>query len=581
LSCSYSEESKLTGSPTLCKPVSWRGPRLPAFPWHIAGAYCLFIIVAAVSCWSGVGFRTEFTGYPDEPAHYVTGLMLRDYIAQGFPAAPMRFAENYYIHYPKVAFGHWPPAFYFLEAGWMLLFGASQYSMLMLITLLMAEIAFVLYRIVAGLAGPGYGLWVGDLWLLLPAVMAQTTMLMTEPLVTLTGLLALRNLANYLESKKNSNAIWFGIWASACMLTKGDGFAFMFVVPLACMLAGETKRLFSRPLWYAAAIVAVLCCPFFLITLKMARQGWIGVFGPAYTLQAASMASIILLSNFGAVLLAVAIYGIVLSFRQQRRSMRVVSACMAAYIVGILTFQTILPAGVEPRKLIMAFPAVLFFAAIGTKQISELLTRSMRPALAVSLVLSLTTACWAYSSFKRYSRPEHGYEAMATRIVSDPALKNAVLMICGNEEGSLIAEVASRDVRPSHFVLRGSKVLGHTDWTGLRNQQLFWHDAKHVDAALDSIPVNAVIVSSPPPADAPPQQLLMLKIVADDHERWKLIYSANDPSSLREGRQLRLYLNQRAPLKRVPILQLDLNETLGRTIRSDVSAVFEVSAENN
>lgn len=31
--------------------------------------------------------------------------MIRDYIANGFPASPMKFAEEYYVHYPKVAFG--------------------------------------------------------------------------------------------------------------------------------------------------------------------------------------------------------------------------------------------------------------------------------------------------------------------------------------------------------------------------------------------------------------------------------------------------------------------------------------------
>jgi hypothetical protein len=190
-------------------------------------------------------------------------------------------------------------------------------------------------------------------------------------------------------------------------------------------------------------------------------------------------------------------------------------------------------------------------------------------------VLCLVTASWAYSSFKPYSRPEHGYGALAERIISDPALKDAVLMICGNpfEEGILIAEVASREVRPAHFVLRGSKVLAHTDWTGLRNQQLFYHDSKEVGATLDAIPVNAVVVSSPPAADAPAQQLLMLKAIAEDHERWNLIYSANDPSSLHQTRQLRLYQNKGAPLNRVPKLQLNLNETLGRTVRSDGSPV--------
>ena len=79
--------------------------------------------LAALLSWFAGAFQAEFGGYPDEPAHYVTGLMIHDYIAGWFPATPLRFAENYYLHYPKVAFGHWPPVFHFLQAIWMLLFG--------------------------------------------------------------------------------------------------------------------------------------------------------------------------------------------------------------------------------------------------------------------------------------------------------------------------------------------------------------------------------------------------------------------------------------------------------------------------
>src|SRR5947209_3781016 len=57
----------------------------------------------------GGAWKAEFSGYPDEPAHFVTGLMIRDYIASGFPGSPVKFAENYYLHYPKVAFGMWGP----------------------------------------------------------------------------------------------------------------------------------------------------------------------------------------------------------------------------------------------------------------------------------------------------------------------------------------------------------------------------------------------------------------------------------------------------------------------------------------
>jgi hypothetical protein len=52
-----------------------------------------------------------FGGYPDEPAHLVTSLMVRDFIAGLDFRYPWQFAQQYYLHYPEVAIGVWPPGF--------------------------------------------------------------------------------------------------------------------------------------------------------------------------------------------------------------------------------------------------------------------------------------------------------------------------------------------------------------------------------------------------------------------------------------------------------------------------------------
>src|SRR4051794_28093637 len=76
----------------------------------------LFLAVTVLLQWLSGTYQSDFGGYADEPAHYVTGLMVHDYIATGFPGRPQQYAENYYLHYPKVALGHWPPVFYLMQA---------------------------------------------------------------------------------------------------------------------------------------------------------------------------------------------------------------------------------------------------------------------------------------------------------------------------------------------------------------------------------------------------------------------------------------------------------------------------------
>src|SRR5712691_10983090 len=118
-------------------------------------------------------FKTGFDHHPDEPAHFVTGLMLRDYIVEGFPSAPMTFATDFYLHYPEVAFGHWPPVFYVLQAAWMLVFGVSRTSVLCMMLATTAVLGATLYAVVSRALGT---------WL---AGLAAAVLLVCVPLVRL------------------------------------------------------------------------------------------------------------------------------------------------------------------------------------------------------------------------------------------------------------------------------------------------------------------------------------------------------------------------------------------------------------
>src|SRR5690348_8124622 len=76
----------------------------------------LFWVLAAALQWRAGAFAVEFGGHPDEAAHYVTGVMLRDYAAGGHLASPRGFVEQYYAHYPKLGLFMWPPLFHGTEA---------------------------------------------------------------------------------------------------------------------------------------------------------------------------------------------------------------------------------------------------------------------------------------------------------------------------------------------------------------------------------------------------------------------------------------------------------------------------------
>jgi hypothetical protein len=84
-----------------------------ALAWRRDGLLIgVFLAVAVAFQWLGGVYQSEFGGHPDEPAHYVTGLFVRDAIAtvaaciKERSARPLaRFASkdapgSFYDHYP-------------------------------------------------------------------------------------------------------------------------------------------------------------------------------------------------------------------------------------------------------------------------------------------------------------------------------------------------------------------------------------------------------------------------------------------------------------------------------------------------
>jgi Dolichyl-phosphate-mannose-protein mannosyltransferase len=535
-----------------------------------AGVFALCFALAALLSWSAGGFRAEYGGFPDEAAHYVTSLMIRDYIAGWFPGAPMRFAENYYFHYPKVAIGHWPPVFHSIQATWMLLFGVSRESVLVLISLLEAAVAFVIYKLVRRYFGTGYGLWAALLYLLLAPVQFETTADMTEPALSLFGLLAITSFARFLENESWSAAIGFAWWTSVALLTKGDGLSFALVAPLALVFARRLPCLASPRLWVAAVIVAAFCGPYTLLTHKMVQQGWAGNFGWAYSSMAAPAVAKLIVSTFGAVLVSLALLGAVAAVR--RRALAPIFPCMAAYGIGILVFQIFVPTGVEVRKLIMAFPAVLFLAAAGAAYVAELLKGRVQPAWTAAALVVLGTAAWSVGGFSVVKREQRGYKPVAQYILSNPALQDAVILVSGCEpsisEGILIAEIASREHRPGHFVLRAGKVIAHTDWSGAQDYQLLFHNATELLQGLDAIPVDVVVADFPPTLESPPHHALLVETMQRHPDRWKLLYTAVDPAAPGGVRQIGVFQTTKPATRRDLKLKLDMSKTLGRTLQS-------------
>ncbi|MGP8248124.1 MAG: hypothetical protein ACLQVN_26875, partial [Bryobacteraceae bacterium] len=79
------------------EPFGWKRPWADAAAGLIYLAFCL-LLDTSTGAW-----HTPFVAYPDEPAHFVGSVMVRDWLLSGRLLQPMAFARQYYGHYPYFA----------------------------------------------------------------------------------------------------------------------------------------------------------------------------------------------------------------------------------------------------------------------------------------------------------------------------------------------------------------------------------------------------------------------------------------------------------------------------------------------
>ena len=256
-----------------------------------ARATCVVALLAACALalfwqWEFGAYRSEFGGHPDEAAHVVTGLFVRDalvegwkYAAGGFHGSPVRlgreFADRYYTHYPKIGLGVWPPFFYLVRASWTLPFGASRISLLLLLGVLAAILGGMVFRVLRDEFGASLAGVAAAVLLSLPLVRTYYGMVMAETLSAVLMLGAMLAFGAFLDREKRRDAIWFGVLAALAILTKGTGLALGLAAPLALLMTRRFHLLARPALWLSVAIVVVVAGPWTWATRNLGKGGWL------------------------------------------------------------------------------------------------------------------------------------------------------------------------------------------------------------------------------------------------------------------------------------------------------------------
>jgi hypothetical protein len=503
----------------------------------------------------GRAYSSEFGGHPDEAAHYLNGLLVHDYAVRGFGTAPAKFAETFRRSYPSSGPGLWPPLFPLVQAAWTLPFGTSRTSVLLLMCVLTAIVAFQLFRALRDEFGTGAAAIAAALFLSLSFVREYSAMIMPEMLCAVLMFGAALALGRYLDSEKPAAALCFGLLAALAILTKTSGLALLLMVPLPLLLTGKWFLLARPALWAGIALPALIAGPW---VWRFRKQGgflgdWIQ---PAPSLDFAREALPFYVVKFSAgvgIVVAVLMF-IGLAVKLLRPSERTGRwAAAAALIASVILFQAILPVSLEPRHVIPAIPAAMMFAVAGWSAVasrfrrgdsvgtpvSAAVTELILPLLLIVMWLS-SVAIGALTHRKGWT----GFRPLAEIVLADTSGSKGSVLVASDRtgEGMFVSEIAMAEKRPGRTIELASRVLVDSAAGNRRPRGKFTDDEDLAEFLKTGEFQYIVFDDSLTDEEPRPYQDMLKRVLRDDTEHfWEVAASPLLRAGISQDTPVRIY----------------------------------------
>jgi hypothetical protein len=537
---------------------------------HVFRTTGLFLLAVAISLLLSIflqartgSHEAELSGYPDEPSHYITGLMFRSYLHEGHFESPIRFTQNYYLHYPKVAIGHWPPVYYLVQCLWTFVFPATISSVLYLQAVLLGVTSAILFVI----ARTRFGIWSAIVlcvvFLILGPSQELGSEIMSEPLLALSTLAATWCIARYFESLRFGLLVGFVLLVEFAAHIKGSGIA---LTGLPVLVAACLRRwsIFRKPnFWLAQLGMILILVPWQVFTANMVRNGMSGPVTLSLICMQARDFGPITGKMFGWPLLILIIYGGCLAIASPKfRDPLLVSS--AATLALTFAFHCVSPNGAEDRRLFMAVPGCLLLAPLPF--LDWLHTR--RSQLLTALFLLLIAAISLVSSMKPFHKTAVGYRPIADWLLSNDDDGEMAVFVASDidGEGMLISEVAQHQPTPTLYIVRSSKLFEDCDWERQDCHPTIT-DPSQAEKALDSIPIRYAVIDRFSGIEPSTRTELLRHMIAMHSNLWVLrdTQAAVAPGSRNRG-EVQVYERSGLNHSHTVHVIVDLHRMIGKEI---------------
>jgi hypothetical protein len=529
---------------------------------------CVLLLAAAVGLQIRVGagaLGTEFAS-PDPPAQFTTGVMAHDYLRYAFGSNPIAFAESFYVRFPKVALGQWPPAYFALQALWYLIFPISVSSARFLsvaFTLSISSVLFLRLRRSCGVLAACAG---AAVFLSLPLIQGSAWAVMSDLLTGVFVFFAVLSFSSFLREPRRSRDAWnFALWSSLALLTKGTAVALVFFAVLAPLFAWRLRCFRAARYWAAGIACAIVSAPFYIFvahagfaySLKPPARGPDPNFSRlsyVTTLWHGAPALVWILASVG---LAAALLH---RWRSPDNDPATNDALVAAaYVASMVVFLMAFPLTLETRAFIPVLAPAAILVGYCVSRIQWVL-RS-RPVVSTAIPAALASLCIATAGAVPLSHTG-GFQAALDAIPYRP--EGCLMLVSGSApaEGDMVVARLVHDPWHSGIVLRASRVLAENSWSGMHYRPRF-PDADAVAKYLMDLPVRYILLDD---SERLPYGALLDQAIRADPRNFALLGRFPIHSYGRLLGEVAVYENRAAGDRRPAVVRVPLDLERGSRV---------------
>ena len=477
----------MTGEPRpeLAPPKS--GGRAGGLVW-----FAIYFLIALLGRYHMGALQEDFGAFEDEASHMVTSAMMRGYVTSFSPTHPLAYVEDYYLAYPKVASGQWPPVLHGYFGLWMILFGVSRWALLLGAAGIAALAASGVRALGASLLPRSLASLLGVAFLGIPLVQELSATPMTELMVGAMGAFGVLAFVRYLQTGLNRHALLYGLITLLAVWTKGNGTGLILVAVVAPWLAGRPSRWLTRGTMASGLLVGLGGGAWYFTTMRFSQTTWAG---QDRTLEEYASAALRFYSTelwwvVGSIVGSLALLGILSGLMNRKH--RDLTAASVTWLVGLSACHLFIRTGIEPRHVAAALPVILVLAGQGALWTWKWVGWASQPRtiLAAGTIAS-GIACQSWAPAHSVHR---GYQEAVQFLMTQPEARMAPWLVSSDAlgEGLVVSEAVLHDPRHEDLqVLRASKLLAKDSWLGMDYEKQYASEAELLER-LRRVPVGFV-----------------------------------------------------------------------------------------